>query len=254
MGHSGHETKSEDTTWIVQYDPSQDGGFRLFNSKERCFLASSFRPYPDWDAERGNDTVANQLSMLIEATCTRAVSKPASTLFVIEGTLRDEGDEWPIDCGWLGQIWPLLRSDFVLRGYRVGSALLSLRTTRRLYGEVHDVPRVLLQSSAEVGPFTRRVEAGVIALFCVAHLSWLVRRQRRLYKKAKKESHIRSYELGEQEPAYRVMACATFVYAHCACYHVAGMSRPAGGRLMLVFAILGIDAILTDFKRDHVAC
>ncbi|OIW34819.1 hypothetical protein CONLIGDRAFT_26603 [Coniochaeta ligniaria NRRL 30616] len=75
MRVSGHDTKSEDTAWIVQYDPSQDGGFRLFNSKQHCFLASSFRLYPDWDAERGNDTVAMQLNMIVEATYTRASIK-----------------------------------------------------------------------------------------------------------------------------------------------------------------------------------
>lgn len=254
LGYSGHETKSEDTAWIVEYDPSQDGGFRLFHPKQHCYLASSFRPYPDWDAERGNDTVAVQLKMIVEATCTRAVSQPASTLFVIEGTLRDDSgerdNEWPADCGWLGRILPLLRNDLVLRGYRIESALLSLRNARSLYGELHDVPRVLLVSPVEVGSFTSGVEAGVVALFCVAHLSWLARRQRRVVKTVKTKSHIMGSR--EQQPAYRIMACATFVYVHCVCYHVAGVSRPAGGRLMLVFAILGMNAILEDFKRGRL--
>jgi hypothetical protein len=227
----------------------------LFHPKQDCFLASSFRPYPDWDAERGNDTVAKQLNMIVEATCTRAVSQPASTFFVVEGTLRDDsdegGDEWPAGSGWLGHIiMPLLSSDLILRGYRVGSALLSLRNTRSLYGELHDVPRVLLQSPVEVGSFTSGVEAGVVALFCLAHLCWLAMRQRRMLQPVKTERYIMSaYELGEHQRAYRIMACATFVYVHCVCYHVAGVPRPSGGRLMLVFAILGMNAILKDFKR-----
>lgn len=196
--------------------------------------------------------MAVQLNHLIEATCTRGVKPTASTLFVVEGTLGDQGGSRRRDSGWLGRFWPLPGNDFVLRGYRVGSALLSLRSTRRLYGEFREVPRVLLQSYVEVGPFTRVVEAGVVILFCVAHLSWLVRRQRRPCKKVKKPSPVVSQQLGPHEQAWRIVIFAAFVYAHCLSYHVAGMSRPAGGRLMLVFAILGMDAILTDFKLDHV--
>lgn len=59
-----------------------------------------------------------------QETCTRAVPLPASTLFVIEGTLRDDSDEaddeWPTNCGWLGQIMPLLRSDLVLKATASG--------------------------------------------------------------------------------------------------------------------------------------
>lgn len=208
-------------------------------------------------AQGGNDTVAIQLNHLIEATCTRGVKLTASTLFVVEGTLGDQGGSGWRDSGWLGRLLcPLPGTYFVLRAYRVGSALLSLRSTLRLYGEFREVPRVLLQSQCEGGTITRVVEASVVFLFCVAHLFWLVRRQRRppLQKGQGQEAGSRrrvstagTAEAGLAFCDIRNVCICPLSELSC-CRH----SRPAGGWLMLVFAILGMDAILTDSKLDHV--
>ena len=72
--------------WTIEYDPYNDKGFRLFNPLQSCYLASSFRPFPDWDNEHGTDTILEQLQLSVESTCTRAVSHVASTFFIIEGT------------------------------------------------------------------------------------------------------------------------------------------------------------------------
>lgn len=78
---------SPNTTWRIDYDPDSDNGFRLYNIYQRCYLASSFRLYPDWDGERGNDTVDAQIHQYVEATCTRFASVEASTLFLVEGKI-----------------------------------------------------------------------------------------------------------------------------------------------------------------------
>lgn len=78
---------SPNTTWRIDYDPDSDNGFRLYNAYQRCYLASSFRLYPDWDGERGNDTVGAQINQYVEATCTRFASVEASTLFLVEGKI-----------------------------------------------------------------------------------------------------------------------------------------------------------------------
>lgn len=83
----GLQMTSPNTTWRIDYDPDSDNGFRLYNVYQRCYLASSFRLYPDWDGERGNDTVDAQIHQYVEATCTRFASEEASTLFLVEGRI-----------------------------------------------------------------------------------------------------------------------------------------------------------------------
>ncbi|KAI0202300.1 hypothetical protein F4808DRAFT_421150 [Astrocystis sublimbata] len=84
---SGQYERSENTTWVIEYDSQADTGFRLLNPAHGCYLASSFRTYPDWDGERSLDLVSNQMNMVIETVCTRMASKAASTFFIIEGKL-----------------------------------------------------------------------------------------------------------------------------------------------------------------------
>lgn len=81
----GFKTKAENTTWVIEYNDKKDHGFRLFNPSQFCYLASSFRQFPDWDADNGRDLVEKQLKMVVEVTCTRGASAQASTFYTIEG-------------------------------------------------------------------------------------------------------------------------------------------------------------------------
>lgn len=78
---------SPNTTWRINYDPDSDNGFRLYNVYQRCYLASSFRLYPDWDGEWGNDMIDAQIYQYVEATCTRFASEEALRLFLVEGKI-----------------------------------------------------------------------------------------------------------------------------------------------------------------------
>ncbi|CAG8960304.1 hypothetical protein HYFRA_00012378 [Hymenoscyphus fraxineus] len=73
------------SVWTVQYQPEEDLGFRLWNAHSACYLATSYRSFPDWDNEKRNDTILQELKLELEATCTRGVTKKASTFFVVDG-------------------------------------------------------------------------------------------------------------------------------------------------------------------------
>jgi len=62
-----------------------DLGFSLYHPKHDCHIATTFRTFPDYDGERGNDTVARILNLQLEAACTTQAKDTASRLFIIEG-------------------------------------------------------------------------------------------------------------------------------------------------------------------------
>jgi hypothetical protein len=75
-----------ETVWELQYGSSAaDAGFRLWNVLARCYLATSYRTFPDYDGMRTNDTVLHQLKLELEAVCSTTPREAASTLFAVDG-------------------------------------------------------------------------------------------------------------------------------------------------------------------------
>ncbi|KAI1114869.1 hypothetical protein F5Y14DRAFT_413181 [Nemania sp. NC0429] len=75
-----------ESVWELQYSRSDgDAGFRLWNILGRCYLATSFRTFPDYDGMRTNDTVLHQLKLELETVCSTMPLASASTLFAVDG-------------------------------------------------------------------------------------------------------------------------------------------------------------------------
>ncbi|KAH7115440.1 hypothetical protein B0J13DRAFT_391189, partial [Dactylonectria estremocensis] len=77
-----HAKKSAASVWILEHDPERDAGFRLYNPHKECYLATKFRTY---GLTTTNGIVEEDPHGTYEASCTRVVSKCASTIWVIEG-------------------------------------------------------------------------------------------------------------------------------------------------------------------------
>ncbi|KAH7153579.1 hypothetical protein EDB81DRAFT_882514 [Dactylonectria macrodidyma] len=77
-----HAKPSAPSVWILDHDPDKDAGFSLYNPHQECYLATTFRTY---GLTTNNGTAENHMCRAYEASCTRVVSKSASTIWVIEG-------------------------------------------------------------------------------------------------------------------------------------------------------------------------
>lgn len=67
------------------YDAHQDSGFRLWNTEAGCFLATSYRTYPNMHGRSSNDTIRQAMDLELEACCTYPLSKLASAFYAIDG-------------------------------------------------------------------------------------------------------------------------------------------------------------------------
>jgi hypothetical protein len=75
------------STWRAIYDPHQDNGFRLWNAKANCYLATSYRTYPNLHGYASNDTIIQTLRLELEACCTYPPTREASMFYAIDGGL-----------------------------------------------------------------------------------------------------------------------------------------------------------------------
>lgn len=69
------------------YDPYKDGGFRLYSREAGCFLATSFRTYPNTHGRRTNDSISHTLNLEIETCCSTAPAHTAATFYVVDGKI-----------------------------------------------------------------------------------------------------------------------------------------------------------------------
>lgn len=67
------------------YDAHRDNGFRLWNKAANCFLATSYRTYPNMHGRQSNDTILENLYLELEACCTYPPSRAASTFYAVDG-------------------------------------------------------------------------------------------------------------------------------------------------------------------------
>ncbi|OJJ69779.1 hypothetical protein ASPBRDRAFT_678148 [Aspergillus brasiliensis CBS 101740] len=74
--------------WQILYDTHHDRGVRLWNKAANCYLATSYRTYPNMHARDSNDTVLEVLHLELEACCTYPPSRAASTFYVVDGVSK----------------------------------------------------------------------------------------------------------------------------------------------------------------------
>lgn len=79
------DSQNLSSLWTLTYSPHQSSAFRLRNNLQDCYLATSYRSFPDWDAIHGNDTVLQGLRMELEVTCSTEVTFAASTFDIVDG-------------------------------------------------------------------------------------------------------------------------------------------------------------------------
>ncbi|EFR02003.1 hypothetical protein MGYG_05006 [Nannizzia gypsea CBS 118893] len=136
----------EHCLWALEYDPFSDNGFRLYNPIHKCYLASIFRTFPDYDNGGSNDTIIAQLNLELEAACTFEANNIASRMYVIEGmtSLQNTNRQWGLLFdSFRSYITPIIR--FYFRGYSILQATYNLAQFRALYSRLQDTPLLLLK-------------------------------------------------------------------------------------------------------------
>ena len=68
--------------------PVNQASFRLYHSNRGCYLATTFRRFPESaDGPHTNDTILSELRVEVEAGCVRLAHERASRFHIIEGEL-----------------------------------------------------------------------------------------------------------------------------------------------------------------------
>ena len=81
---------SQHCDWAVYYNLMTDDGISLYNPKNQCNLATTFRSIPGPEIRSSNDTVLHVLDLKIEASCTISASEVSSRLFLIESMASED--------------------------------------------------------------------------------------------------------------------------------------------------------------------
>ncbi|RPA77431.1 hypothetical protein BJ508DRAFT_170173 [Ascobolus immersus RN42] len=81
----------ENSGWMVTYDASVDGGFRLYNPNSNCHLASTLRMKPlspeesQKIAQNKADVLKHYLDLEVEAVCNTSPTDATSRLHIVDG-------------------------------------------------------------------------------------------------------------------------------------------------------------------------
>ncbi|KAK4891849.1 hypothetical protein LTR27_009548 [Elasticomyces elasticus] len=152
--HGGASNASETGRFAVSSSPTysdglafdireigNEGDFRLYHPARGCFLATTFRSFPDLVGLRANDTVLRGLRSELEISCVQHAHERASTLHVIEGYHPQHTSS----ASWLSSS---LSDHVVVRQLRKGLAIMAsikrLRTFRSTYPALQDAPAELV--------------------------------------------------------------------------------------------------------------
>ena len=137
-------------------------------------------------------------------------------------------------------------------GHHIMGGLLALRQSRRLYGEIRDVPKALQHMHVQEDETIVLLETLMLIAFLLVHVSWLLWKKRYSQGKGKPSNDGSLLRHGyRRRLELRVICSASCVYGHCMWYHIAGEARPFGGRLALVFVVLGLDAMRKHWSIAH---
>ncbi|RDW58530.1 uncharacterized protein DSM5745_11221 [Aspergillus mulundensis] len=82
---SEHASPLSTSIWQIVYDAHRDTGFRLWNKAANCFLATSYRTYPNMRGRTWNDTILEAMHLELEACCTYPASRAASSFHAVDG-------------------------------------------------------------------------------------------------------------------------------------------------------------------------
>lgn len=140
--------------------------------------------------------------------------------------------------GWLAP--PAYMRDIFIRGYRIIRGVLSLYNMRRLYGDALDVPQILLNRDAKASSTTQAFESLILVLFILAHFGRLCRQHRSIGKMVQNDVTRPPPPSNPGPLISQVTTSSILVYSHSLAYYAIGAARPCGGRLVLLFAILGL--------------
>ncbi|OQD62124.1 hypothetical protein PENPOL_c013G02160 [Penicillium polonicum] len=170
---SADEHESATSEWQVLYDAHRDNGFRLWNKAANCFLATSYRTYPNMHGRQSNDTILENLYLELEACCTYPPSRAASTFYAVDGVPKPSAPST-----WLLQSTGLLAVyESQLRAYGSNTvdllrAMWELHSSRKHYTLLQDM--ALEQAKLHVGiPYPKhwtRVFYTIIAGSILLHL------------------------------------------------------------------------------------
>jgi len=70
------------SVWTVMVPPGE-GTFRFYNKTSSCWLATSFRSFPDYDDWTSN-TISREVRLELEANCNTNATLKASTFHAID--------------------------------------------------------------------------------------------------------------------------------------------------------------------------
>lgn len=228
--------KSAATVWVLDYDPSEDAGFRLYNPHRNCHLATTFQSNSiDQVNVDYNDSIQVEMTRTIEASCTRLASKPASTFWIIEGSISRNEDPEPT---WKLGISPVQGAVTTLRrGWDILRAHVSLYRWQNRHGEqlqLSPSPLAFTNVQQTVQVWSERL---VLVCFLSGYSSFLVVAQR--------TGRMRNLT-ADSNCAFAALACCIHVFV----YTFLGIARPYGPDAVLILAFHGLSSLFRVLKSD----
>lgn len=178
----------------------EDHGFSLYSPKHNCYLATSFRGFPQNYGPRTNDTVRKELDLELEATCTSSVSRAASRLWIVDGKAKRPpyGYDAPLVPLWLSAGLKRLAQKFN-RGFEITLAVYRLYKFRSNHSSLHHATPLfeVARTSASYAKLTHNEMLPMMAL--------IVSGLRLLYRQRTCSAIAPSKEQGSklQQPAAR---------------------------------------------------
>lgn len=167
------------------------------------------------------------------------LARPGSFQFTTLGTLQEANDQYPRAWARLALEQPGVH--LLIRGYRILGGLALLKRTRRLYGQLLDVPRVLMSPETHTSPVASAFETTLVSVFSISHVAYLRRRQPRA---ASGVGRVTNTPGGHDVQLSPVFTTAMFIYGHVLVYYAGGAARPFGGKLLMVFAVVQLGGTL----------